>query len=251
MPKRAHPVCIEDLPKVALSIIFEFGVLDLREAASLVKVCPLWRKALRQSRLLVSPIKLQQVTDIDLAHIVASFPLITTLNLGGQHITDVGARALGGLPNLQHLVIHKCPGLTTSGVEAISMLTKLRHLHLMCDNARGVGALGALKELRDLWIVGRITESSLEGIENLPNLRKLHLQAGMVRDQSTGLTDRNVLIFAASPTASNLEELELDNADANVLTHRCAVLQQMLPNTLITHQQYAKRTGRVYNIELY
>jgi hypothetical protein len=64
------------------------------------------------------------------------------------------------------------------------MLTKLRHLHLVCDNARGFEALGALKELRDLHIVGRVTKSTLEGIANLPNLRKLHLQAGADSEDS-------------------------------------------------------------------
>jgi hypothetical protein len=104
-------------------------------------------------------------------------------------------------------------------VEAISMLKKLRHIHLMCDNARGFEALGALKELRDLHIVGRVTKSSLEGIANLPNPQKLHLQAGADREESDGLTDQNMLIFAASPGASDLEELYLYNVYAWVLNH--------------------------------
>jgi hypothetical protein len=177
------------------------------------------------------------VTDADLTLILASFPQLTSLIVTSeQPITDVGARTLSAMRNLQHLDIGLwCPNLTNGGVQHISLLTNLRHLtlavtddglaHIATSCSRlttlilngnlitdkGARSLSAMQTLECLRIRFRCSTLTTAGVQSISLLTKLrHLE----------LYRSKAVEFGVLSALTNLEILQLGYhlSDASLAT---------------------------------
>jgi hypothetical protein len=233
----ARPLCIEDLPNVALSSIFVFSVSKIRQVQPLVSVCKRWQHVLRESPLRLTSYE-SDVKYAGLTQIVAALPRLAALNIMmNSGFTDEDARTLAGLSNLRSLSVLPCPELTGEGLVAISKMPKLRHLDMRncAFEERDFSALGALANLKHLRIYGRnITDAFLMGVARLTNLRSLYLEESSPPGlKKWRVSDEGVLALSS---LRKLAHLTFHNFK---LTKRgLKALRGALPKTRVKKKQY-------------
>jgi Leucine Rich repeat len=110
---------------------------------------------------LFSPGPPPDISDADLAHIIV-FRELKKLDLASSKITDAGLEHIARLPQLEHLALGPCPGVTDAGLMKLEPLTHLQELKLMGNfDGSGLLHLADLKEMTSLTLY-RITGDPIE-----------------------------------------------------------------------------------------
>jgi Leucine-rich repeat (LRR) protein len=165
------------------------------------------------------------VTDSGMEHLAASKTLKALL-IQDFSITSQAGQYLAGLPNLSELEIFRCQGFGSEGVLALKgmKLTRLtlRDLPMVDDRAMEVFTdlpelkrlylheIGSLSddglenlksleslEVLDIWDVPRMSDTTVDVIAKLPNLKQLSIR-------TTGVTDAAIDKILAMPKLQSL-----------------------------------------------
>jgi serine/threonine protein kinase/Leucine-rich repeat (LRR) protein len=154
-----------------------------------------------------------RVNDESLRHLT---PLtrLQVLSLDGAMVRGLGAVHLAGSP-LRRLFV-RGPSLTDEGLQAISRLPRLTHLHFDAAEKVSDDGLAHLKELTMLedLVCGapQVTDKGLAHLEGCNNLRELHLFAPKITDDGlaqVGQIKSLRLLHFSTPlaTAKGIERL--------------------------------------------
>lgn len=159
---------------------------------------------------------------------LSALPHVRALYLQKTQVTDEGMKVIGGLKNLEVLLVWDASEITDAGTVHLQGLERLEQLHL--SNARitdeslktfsrlprliglslqgnrftdkGLAYLQGMQQLETLWIgLGdpQITDTGLAHLKNLTNLRQLDLQNTRVTakglEQLTGLQNLKMIVL--------------------------------------------------------
>lgn len=134
--------------------------------------------------------------------LLAVFPDLHTLEMGGSCVVDEDIRSLSTLHNLREILICNAE-ITDAGVKHLVKLPKLRELHLRRCSQLTDKVLGHIQQCEQLEGLdlekAQITDSNLARLRSLARLRRLRLVA-------TQITDKGALELSTLP---KLEALDL------------------------------------------
>ena len=100
-------------------------------------------------------------------------------NLKGISLTNIGLQGsdwafLAGLGNLETIFMNQCDICPQNGLRYIGNLPKLKVLDLQnvkCTQGNGLAAMGGLKSISRIRLMGRITDNALRRLPALPSLQ--------------------------------------------------------------------------------
>jgi hypothetical protein len=100
-------------------------------------------------------------------------------NLKGISLTNIGLQGsdwafLAGLGNLENMFMNQCDICPQNGLRYIGNLPKLKVLDLQnvkCTQGNGLAAMGGLKSISRIRLMGRITDNALRRLPALPSLQ--------------------------------------------------------------------------------
>ena len=170
---------------VSLSVVLLLASTGLAQAASPKRIDTDWIAAQGGSverddsgQVVAVNLRSRWVTDGDLENLAASFPNLESLDLSHTHVTDLGLGFVAKLRKLRSLNLYFAEHVTEAGVARLHELKSLERLNLrgarMSDS--GMEFMSHLPNLRELDIgVTQITDTSLEHLEGLQHLETLAL----------------------------------------------------------------------------
>jgi Leucine-rich repeat (LRR) protein len=174
-----------------------------------------------------------KITDMTLQHL-SGMSTLESLDIGFVQVTDVGLDQLTYLPNLTELTLGGNK-LTDIGLQSLRQLTALTYLDLG----------GAQRTDSGLWSVS-ITDSGMEAIASLKNLRRLRFNGTSISGRSLeklkglkllerfDLQDCKHVGNDAIPTLSSLPSLRvIDLTGTPVTAEGLAVLRRARPGCRI------------------
>ena len=148
-----------------------------------------------------------QASDASIVHIRGMRRLEDLQINGAGGLTDAGAKTIGSLTSLKHLVVSHSR-LTDRGLEQIAGLLRLETLYYDQNHAtdRGLVAISRLSRLQWLYFYdnqGEVTDAGVASLAKLKNLSVLSLR-------DTRMTDKGLATVRELP---NLKRLMVDARD--------------------------------------
>jgi hypothetical protein len=167
----------------------------------------------------------RQATDESLKYLIDLKGLQTFFIWDATAITDVGARHLAHLENLENIHLGSSQ-MGDAALEALSRLPKLSRMSLQKNafNDAGLAHLAEMRCLRALWIgmsKGKITDAGLAHLSGLEDLEELDVQQSQITDAGLehlkGLRNLRSLYLSTAPvTAEGLAGLREALPNLNV-----------------------------------
>lgn len=100
---------------------------------------------------------------------------ITIVNCQDAEVTDGDLMELRTLARLRELDLSAAGDVTDRGLEEIGKMSMLERLVVLSPRItdRGIASLGALTNLRDLWLPGHISDEAIDSLGSLASLETL------------------------------------------------------------------------------
>lgn len=187
------------------------GINDIRPVNDrLLELC----SRLGQMRELLLWERTEAVTDVGLKHLAKLGRLENLTLIGSPKITDAGMTAIAGMRQLKHVRLQELPKVTADGMKALGKLPELRTLQVVSIrmDEGSLHALGSLTKLEELtlWSISHKPGASLEGLGELPSLRRFRT--------NMSVSSAFLRVLARSPNLESIGD-ELYEVSDEDLTH--------------------------------
>jgi Leucine-rich repeat (LRR) protein len=120
------------------------------------------------------------ITDVGLEHLQA-LPQLEELELGLPGLSDAGLVHLQSLPRLRELALNKT-AITSAGLAQLAALPQLEKLRVWYPGVVDLTPLRGLRRLRELMILGQITDVDLLSLKDLAQLERLNVSGTLITD---------------------------------------------------------------------
>ena len=176
-------------------------------------------------------------------------------NLKGISLTNIGLQGsdwafLAGLEDLEHIFMNQCDICPQNGLRYIGNLPKLKVLDLQnvkCTQGNGLAAMGGLKSISRIRLMGRITDNALRRLPALPSVRQFSVTTDVTVNPETIAHLRLVLPNVSNVTVrqpSQSSRTMMQPAPQSRGTTRSAPQRRSSTRTRRTRRTRGQRTRR-------